>query len=117
VDRIDRSKTSVPLPELRGRLPEILDAFQKRLLQRALALRESFQVEVSTRAERVAAFSGRNSLAHGPWCGDTECEIEVKDGSQGATIRVIDKNAPAPGASCAGCGKEAKHQVYWARAY
>ena len=95
----------------------MLEGFQRRLLERARAIRESFLVEVTTRAELLDAFAGgKASLAHGPWCGDAECELEVKNASQGATIRVIDEGTTAAG-PCAACGKEARHTVYWARAY
>jgi prolyl-tRNA synthetase len=117
VDRIDRSKTSLPLADLKRVLPGLLDAMQKRLFERALAMRDGFIVEVVTRDELLAAFAeGRNSLAHGPWCGDATCELEVKEAARGATIRVIDEGSAVAG-TCAGCGKAATHIVYWARAY
>jgi len=117
VDRIQRSKNPISTAALSSHLHELLDDFQKRLLQRALSIRQSFIVEVASREELLSAFAGgKNGVAHGPWCGDTECEIEIKAASKGATIRVIDE-AAAGGGSCVGCGKDPRHQVYWARAY
>ena len=50
-----------------------------------------------------------------PWCGCRECEEKIKT-ETAASARVI---APddATGKKCAVCGKEAKHIVYFARAY
>ncbi|MEA2646136.1 MAG: prolyl-tRNA synthetase [Chloroflexota bacterium] len=117
VDRLTREKTQVPIGELPGRLPALLDAFHARLLDRALALREYFTVEVSSRADLDAAFDGRNALAHGPWCGDADCEAEIKDHTKGVTIRAIVEGEASTTGECAACGKPAKHTVYWARAY
>jgi prolyl-tRNA synthetase len=118
VDRLDRTKVEVPLAELPIRLPELLQAFQARLFQRALEIRESFTVEVAGRAELDAAFAdGKNALAHGPWCGDAACETAIKDATRGVTIRTITDEPVAAGAVCAWSGQSAKHMVYWARAY
>jgi prolyl-tRNA synthetase len=118
VDRLERTKVDVPLAELAARLSPMLDDFQARLFQRAVEIRESFLVEVRTRAELDAAFEGgKNALAHGPWCGDGGCESEVKDATRGVTIRAIEDAAPDAGAACAACGRPAQHLVYWARAY
>ena len=116
VDRIDREKTPVPIAELPARLAAMLEVFHGRLFQRAVAIRESFTVEVSSRAELDAAYAGgKQALAHGPWCGDGACEAEIKETTHGVTIRgIVSNQASGP---CAGCGKPGKHTVYWARAY
>ncbi|HEY8740992.1 MAG TPA: proline--tRNA ligase [Candidatus Dormibacteraeota bacterium] len=116
VDRLDREKHQVPLDRLADRVETMLTEFQARLFDRALRLRESFLVEVATRDELLEAFAdGRNSLAHGPWCGDSACELEVKEATRGVTIRVL--SAAAPQGDCAACGQTARAVAYWARAY
>jgi prolyl-tRNA synthetase len=116
VDRINREKVAVPIGELRVRLTEMLAEFHVRLFDRAAAMRDSFTVEVSSRAELDAAYAeGKQALARGPWCGDATCEDEIKNATRGVTIRgIIANDATAP---CAGCDKPGKHTVYWARAY
>jgi len=116
VERIDREKVAVPIGDLPARLTEMLEQFHLRLFERAVAMRESFSVEVSTRAALEAAYAdGKQALARGPWCGGASCEEEIKAATRGVTIRSIVED-PASG-SCAGCGKPAKHTVFWARAY
>ena len=79
-------------------------------------MRDSFTVEVAGREELLAAYAGgRQALARGPWCGEPSCEAEIKEATHGATIRVIVDDA-ARGA-CSWCGRPARHNVYWARAY
>ena len=117
VDRIDRTKTDVPLAEVAARLPGMLDDFQARLFRRALDTRASFQVDVTDRASLEAAFAGRQALARGWWCERRECELEIKDALGGVSIRIVaDEELPA-GAACAGCGQPAVRVVYWSRAY
>jgi len=116
VDRLDREKTSVPMDGLADRVSRMLSEFQARLFGRALRTREGFTVQVQARGELLAAFEdGRNSLAHGAWCGAAACEVEVKDATRGATIRVITDEAAV--GECAACGTPATATVYWARAY
>jgi prolyl-tRNA synthetase len=116
VERINREKVAVPIGELPARLTEMLEQFHVRLFDRAVAMRESYTVNVSSRAELDAAYAdGKQALARGPWCGDTSCEEEIKNATRGVTIRGIVKNE-ASGA-CAGCGRPGNHTVYWARAY
>ncbi|MDQ6747404.1 MAG: proline--tRNA ligase [Candidatus Dormibacteraeota bacterium] len=116
VDRLDREKRQVPMAGLAGQVATMLSEFQARLLDRALQTREGFLVEVAGRDQLLAAFEGgRNALAHGPWCGDSGCELEVKEATHGVTIRVLSEEQ-ASGA-CAACGQPATAVAYWARAY
>lgn len=116
VDRLDREKIQVPMDGVAERVHELLSAFQARLFGRALRIRDSYTVEVRSREELDAAFAdGRNSLAHGPWCGEGACELEIKDATRGATIRVLTEE-DVEGA-CAGCDRPARSFAWWARAY
>jgi prolyl-tRNA synthetase len=116
VSRLDRSKTPEPLSSLDRRLPELLERFHQDLFQRALDMRQSFTVEVADRDQLMAAYAGgKQALARGNWCGDPACEAEIKAATHGVTIRAIVGDPPA--GACAGCGRPAKHTVYWARAY
>jgi prolyl-tRNA synthetase len=48
------------------------------------------------------------------WCGCRECEDKIKEVTS-ASSRVFAEGEKAE--KCAVCGKEAKHVVYYARAY
>src|SRR3984893_13434049 len=116
VNRLDRAKAPEQLSSLDRRLPDLLDLFHQRLLSRALDIRASFTVEVAGREELLAAYAGgRQALARGPWCGEPSCEAEIKEATHGATIRVIVDDAARGARSW--CGRPARHNVYWARAY
>jgi prolyl-tRNA synthetase len=51
------------------------------------------------------------------WCGDTECELTIKDKTGGVTSRCIPEEQENISDKCVCCGKPAKHMVYWGRAY
>lgn len=50
------------------------------------------------------------------WCGDKACEEKVKQDTT-ATSRCMPFDQTPIGDTCPICGKEAKHLVYWAKAY
>ena len=52
-----------------------------------------------------------------PWCGRTECEARVKEGSS-ATIRCLPLGEQgAQSGACVCCGRSAVAAVVWAQAY
>ena len=50
-----------------------------------------------------------------PWCGDTNCEVEIKN-KTGITTRCLTEES-AEGKKCICCNKDAKNIVYFAKAY
>ena len=50
------------------------------------------------------------------WCGSEECEKKSKE-ETAFTSRCIRDNEEKTGDKCVICGKDAKHLVYWAKAY
>ena len=116
VDRLSRQRVSVPAAGLGRRLVDELEAFQKKLFERALEYRNANTVELSTLAEVVAHFKERGGFAWVPWCGDAACEERIKAEAGGVTIRTLDPDEKASG-KCLVCGQPAKHRVALAKAY
>ena len=50
------------------------------------------------------------------WCGDRECEDKLKEVA-GVTSRCIPFEQEQLDGKCVCCGKEAKHMLYWGKAY
>lgn len=50
------------------------------------------------------------------WCGNVECEDKIKE-ETGATSRCIPFDEENISDKCICCGKEAKHMVFWGKAY
>ncbi len=113
VRRDNRMKEAIPLTDVTSRLPGLLEAVQKALFDRALAMQRDGTVTLTTLDEIVAYFRGRNGFVWAPWCGDAGCEARVKELTT-ATLRVIPLDTQ-PG-RCAVCGKDGQF-VLWAKAY
>ena len=62
---------------------------------------------------------GKGGFVYAGWCGNPECEAQVKDDTK-ATIRVLPdeefRSAEAP-ATCLKCGRPAAAEAVWAKAY
>jgi prolyl-tRNA synthetase len=116
VDRLSRQRVSVPAMGIGARLEQELEAFQKKLFERALDYQRSNTFELSTLAEVVAHFKERGGFVWAPWSGDAECEARIKEEAGGVTIRTFDAEEK-PSGKCLVCGKPAKHRVALAKAY
>jgi prolyl-tRNA synthetase len=116
VDRLSRQRVSIPVSGIAQRLTSELDAFQKKLFDRALAFQRENTFELSTLAEVVAHFNERAGFVWVPWCGDPECEERLKAEASGVTIRTLDLEAK-PSGNCLVCGKPAEHRAALAKAY
>ncbi|MBQ2717812.1 MAG: proline--tRNA ligase [Clostridia bacterium] len=106
-------KTNLSLTEL-DKIPEILNQIQKDMLEKAREIQKD-RVKFADSIEGVLSAVEDKCFVKVPWCGCRECEEKIKT-ETAASARVI---APddATGKKCAVCGKEAKHIVYFARAY
>jgi prolyl-tRNA synthetase len=116
VDRLSRQRVSVSVSGIGRRLQDDLEAFQKKLFDRALEYRQANTFELSTLADVVAHFKERGGFAWVAWCGDAECEDRIKAEAGGVTIRTLDADEK-PAGKCLVCGRPAKHRAALAKAY
>jgi prolyl-tRNA synthetase len=116
VDRLSRQRQSVPVSGIGSRLKDELEAFQKKLFDRALEFQRANTYEMSTLDEVVAHFKERGGFVWVQWSGDAECEERAKAEAGGVTIRTIDAETK-PSGKCFVCGKPATHRVSLAKAY
>ena len=116
VDRLTRQKVSVAVDGLAQRLSGELEAFQRKLFERALAFQREHTYELGRLDEVVAHFREKGGFVWVGWCGDTAEEARVKNEAGGVTIRTIDESAKASGV-CFVCGRPAQHRVALAKAY
>lgn len=116
VKRENREKLFVPMDELETKVPEVLDEIQASLYNKALNLRNSRTFKATTIEEMENILDDTQGFIKAMWCGDAECEKEVKDRTA-ATARCIPFEQEKISDKCVCCGKEAKEIVYWGRAY
>jgi prolyl-tRNA synthetase len=116
-DRLSREKTPVPVAGLAARLGELLEAFHRRLFQRALDYRAENTHRPRTKAELREIFTAGNGFAWVPFCDRLECEADLK-----AELGVSTRNKPFQvegefGDRCVWCGEPATTVAVFARSY
>lgn len=117
VRRDTREKIAVSLDEIEVKLGEILEDIQKNMFDRAKAFLDSHIDTAVTMDEMIAKFKQNRGFIKAMWCGDEECEGEIKYATGGASSRCIPENQEQLSDVCIYCGKPAKHMVYWGKSY
>ena len=107
-------KSFVPQAGLAATVAGLLVDIQKSLLERATAFRDSHIFDPKDYAELTEVV--QNGWAYSYWCESVECEAKVKEDTK-ATTRCIPLDQKEGSGKCIVCGKDAKHKVYFARAY
>ena len=112
--RDNLEKQVVAISDLEKVIPELLITVQKDLLVKSRARRDAKVVTADSLEGILKGVEGQNFVKAG-WCGCRECEDKVKE-TASATARVMCDEEGIP-EKCAICGKLAKHNVIFARAY
>jgi prolyl-tRNA synthetase len=93
---------------------EMLDTIQAELHRRALTFREDNTHRPQTYDEFRQVVEEAWAIAW--WCGERECEAQIKEDTK-ATTRNLPMDQPGGEGVCIHCGKPAKEQAIFARAY
>jgi prolyl-tRNA synthetase len=94
----------------------MLDEVQRGLFDDAAAFREANSHRASNFDELMQLITDAGGFVSGPWCGDADCEAQVKAATK-ATIRFVPLEPKDPGAPCVVCGRSAVDDATWAIAY
>ena len=116
VRRDTRRKEFVPLAELPARLEALLAEMQQNLFARALDFREANTHTVDSFEEFKAIMEGQRGFIRAHWCGQTSCELAIKE-QTGATLRCIPLHQTPEEGQCILCGEKSSARVLFARAY
>jgi prolyl-tRNA synthetase len=121
--RDEEEKISIPLDQIVEKVEHELEVMQTRLFEKAKAFREAnahTHIDTLEQLQQHIARSEENEKIAGwilsGWCGDNACEERVKEQTK-FTTRNIPFHPPTKKDTCICCGKEAKHTVWFARAY
>ncbi len=107
-------KSFVPQAGLAAAVTDLLADIQKSLLARATAFRDSHIFDPKDYEELKEVVQNGWALSY--WCESAECEAKVKEDTK-ATTRCIPLGQEESHGKCIVCGKDAKHKVYFAKAY
>ena len=114
--RYNGEKSTIDLSIVGESVPPLLQHIHDEMYQRAL-----INVLDNTRATNdyedfKKIIEEQSGYVKMMWCGDVACEEQVKKDTT-ATSRCMPFDQTAIGKKCPICGKDAKHLVYWAKAY
>ena len=116
VRRDNGEKASVALAELAAKVPELLDAVQRGLFERAKKNLDEHIFEAHSIEEAKALQAEHGGFIKTMWCGGLDCEMAMKE-QAGMSSRCMPLEQEKLGEVCACCGKSAKHMIYWGVAY
>ena len=117
VRRNDREKITVKIEELETELPKILENIQKDMYNTAKEFLDSHIYEAKTMDEMKKIGEEKIGFIKAMWCGDAECEENIKAETNGYGSRCILENQEPIDNKCVHCGKQAKHMVIWGKSY
>ena len=107
-------KTFVPIADVAETATQLLDTIQADMLKRATEFRDANTFEPTNYDSFKEVIE--NGFARAWWCGNAECEDQIKAETQ-ATIRCIPIEQPDGEGACPVCGTQAKEITIFARAY
>ena len=116
VRRDNGEKIAVKLEEVAQRLPEILDAVQKGLYDKAKRNLDEHTYVAHSIEEAKELQEKHGGFIKTMWCGDLQCELDMKE-KAGMSSRCIPFQQEHLDDVCACCGKPAKTMIYWGVAY
>ena len=116
VSRNNLEKTIVNLDDLEKEIPILLQKMHDGMYQTALERRNQMTHVAHDFDKFKNIAENEVGFIKSMWCGDEKCEKTAKE-QTAFTSRCIRDEEEKLGRKCAICGKEAKHLVYWAKAY
>ncbi len=116
VRRDNFEKTTVNISELAAAVPELLDAVQQGLFDRAKKNLDEHIYEAHSLEEAKALQEEHGGFIKTMWCGELDCEMAMKE-KAGMSSRCMPFEQEDLGDVCPICGKGAKHMIYWGVAY
>ena len=113
-------KVSLPMEGISASVGKLLDDFQQKLFDDALARREANTITVDTWDDFTAAFAdGQSKFVWAHWDGTGETEKAIKEATK-ATIRCIPLDGEGPAAEAGACvktGAPSAQRVLFAKNY
>ena len=116
VRRDTREKTIVPIEEIPTQASALLETIQADMFRRAKEHLESHIYDATDYDTFCKTIAEKPGFVRAMWCGDEACESKIKADTT-ATSRCIPFKQIRISDRCVCCGKPAKHEVIWAKAY
>jgi prolyl-tRNA synthetase len=103
--------------KLKEKIEKVLENMHKNLFDKAQEHIKNSIVEIDKKEEFIKAIE-KKKLILTNFCGEKECEDEIKDKTGGASSRAIPLNTEVKkGSKCFYCNKPAKVKIYFSKSY
>lgn len=116
VRRDTGEKMFVSIDEIETKVVELLDDIQNSMLNSAREHRDENTYTAAALDEFINIAQNKPGFIKAMWCGDTACEEKLKEVA-GISSRCIPFEQEQISDKCICCGRDAKHMVYWGKAY
>ncbi|MGI6055557.1 MAG: proline--tRNA ligase [Bilifractor sp.] len=116
VRRDTREKTIVPIEEIPDQASALLETIQGDMFRRAKEHLETHIYDATDYDTFCRTIAEKPGFVRAMWCGDEACENKIKADTT-ATSRCMPFKQIRISDRCVCCGKPAKHEVIWAKAY
>ena len=116
VRRDTREKITVKIEELLNKIEFLLEDIQNNLYKKALERMHTLTYTATNMDEMSSIIKQHPGFIKADWCGNTECEIKLKD-KTGIKSRCILDNEEKITGKCAICGRPSKEVVVWGIQY
>ena len=113
--RDTHDKAPLSLDGIAENVSRLLDDIHENMYNTAKVFLDNHIVVAKNYDELKDAIAGKN-FVKAMWCGDPECEAEIK-AETGATTRAMPFDQTPVGVVCVHCGKPAKYVIYFAKSY
>lgn len=116
--RVDGVKTVAKIEEIEESIPATLASIHEAMYQKALSFLND-HIKEANNVEELKTILASGGYAKMKFCGEAECELNIKAITNGGTARCIPFKQPEDlnDAVCPVCGKKAQFVVYFAKAY
>ncbi len=114
VRRDTGDKEIVKESELKTKIPKVLEDIQKNLFKKAEKFLKG-NIKKTKNWNEFSKIIKNRQMALVPFCEEINCEDSIKEKTQGATSRLIEKENKED--KCINCKKKAKYWVYFAKNY
>jgi prolyl-tRNA synthetase len=118
VHRPDGEKVDVDRAAVAEAVAEELDAVYEKLYERAAERMDENVREADSRNEILGTIGRHGGYVRAGWCGDVDCEAEIKDQIAAEIVMVeLDPDADPVSETCAVCGDSATETAYYAKTH
>lgn len=115
VRRDTRTRTLCKLKNVEEKISELFTEIKNNLYQNALYRQNERMSEAKNSEEFFALIEGKDVFIKSSWCGDPDCEEKVKEYAYSSRCVKTGEELISP--FCPICGKNAKSNIFWAKAY